>query len=148
MTTSKEYERVGGLINAASSQSKSFLKKCSKTKFLAVDDYYRASDQYVELAKEILNAKSLGIQNQDSCQASLSSIRSALELGQLDAGFLTALQDLRSRYLEDVLKPAFKEYIRENSEPKNKLETFYLNAMKIDGLVETIQFMNKIQPED
>ncbi|TFG33358.1 hypothetical protein EU527_08330 [Candidatus Thorarchaeota archaeon] len=148
MPTPKEFERLGGLFDTASNQSKPFLRRCSKTKFLAVSDYYRASDQYIELAKEILSAKSLGIRPQEACQDCLSYIRNALESGQLDTCFLDALEDLRSRYLEEILKPAFKEYIKDNTERKSDLDTIYLNALKIDGLIETIHFMNKVQPED
>ena len=136
------------MVCLASDQSRPFLKKCSKTKFLAVSDYYRASDQYVELAKKTLSAKSLGIQTHDTCRDCLSDIKSALELGQLDTGFVDAMEDLRSKYLEEILKPAFKEYIQEQAHIKSELEAIYLNALKIDGLIETIQFMNKVQPED
>ena len=80
MPTPKEFERLGGLFDTASNQSKSFLKKCSQTKFLAVSDYYRASDQYVELAKRALSAKNLGIQTQEACQTCLSDITNALEI--------------------------------------------------------------------
>ena len=48
-------------------------------------------------------------------------------------------------YLDKILKPAFKDYIREQAHSGSTLESIYLTALKIDGLVETIQFMNKIQ---
>ena len=148
MPTPTEFERLGGLVSVASNQSKQFRRKCSKTKFLAINDYYRATDQYVELAKETLNSNSLGIRTHDICQDCLLDIRNALELGQLDTNFIDAMENLRSRYLEDILKPAFKEYIQEKDARKAELEAIYINALKIDGLIETIQFMNKVQPED
>ncbi len=143
-----EFETLGGLFSAASNQSKPFLKRCSKTKFLAISDYYRASDQYVELAKESLTAENLGIRTHETCQDYLSEIRTALESGQLDTGFVDSMENLKSKYLKDVLRPAFREYIQEKTKKKSELEVIYLNALKIDGLIETIQFMNKVQPED
>jgi len=148
MPAPTEFERLGGLVSAASNQSKQFLERCSKTKFLAISDYYRASDQYVELAKETLSSKSLGIRTHKTCQECLSDITSALEMGQLDTSFIEALENLKSMYFEDVLKPAFRDYIQEKTAHKPKFEAIYLNALKIDSLIETIQFMNKVQPED
>ncbi|MBE0525539.1 MAG: hypothetical protein IH631_01255 [Candidatus Thorarchaeota archaeon] len=45
MSNPKELERIGNLFNAASDLNKTFLDKCSKTKFLAVKDNYRAEDE-------------------------------------------------------------------------------------------------------
>ncbi|TFG31041.1 hypothetical protein EU527_13420 [Candidatus Thorarchaeota archaeon] len=148
MPVPKEFARLGGLFDTASIQSKPFLKQCSKTKFLAVSDYYRASDQYIELVRETLSAKNLGQQTQETCHNCLSNIKNALEIGQLNTHFMDALEELRTMYLEDILKPALKGYIQEDTIGISVLETIYLNALKIDSLIETIQFMNKVQPRD
>ncbi len=149
MPAPKEFMRLGGLFDAASDQSKPFLMKCSEAKFLAVSDYYRASDDYIELVKEVLNTKSLGVHtNKTSCTECLFEIRTALESGQLDSEFLSALEDLRTKYLEEILKPALKKYMSKKIGKTTHLESIYLNALKIEGLIETIEFMNKVQPED
>jgi len=145
MPVPKDLVRLGGLFDAASNQSKPFLTKCSKTKFLSVSDYYRASDQYVELAKEVLTAKHFKKPVLDICEESIPTIKSALESGQFDSSFLSALEALRSTYLDEILKPAFKEYLQEKTENDSVLQSIYLTALKIDGLIVTIQFMNKVQ---
>ncbi|MDH4214103.1 MAG: hypothetical protein OEV85_09300 [Candidatus Thorarchaeota archaeon] len=145
MPEPSEIERVGSLFSSISDQSKPFLDKCSKTKFLAVSDYNRAADEYVKLARQTLSNKGLGLPNGNDCQGCLSNVKSALETYQLDTGLLSALEDLRSTYLESMLKPAFKRYLQSESYTKADIEHLYMNALKIDSLIELIQFMKRIE---
>jgi len=147
MPNPKKLERVGTLFEAAASKrGQSFFNQCSKTKFLAVNDYYKAEDEYIKLATKTLSVKGLGISGKDDCYGCLSNVKSALESGQLDKGLLDALENLRSTYLNRMLKPVFKQYIHNDAANKQVLEKTYTNAMKIESLIEVIQFMNKVQP--
>jgi hypothetical protein len=145
MPKHKEIERVGSLFNKISDGSRPFLEKCSRTKFLAVDDYPRATEEYVKLAKETLSNKGLGLAEGNDCQGCLSDVRSALDAHSLNADLVGALQDLRSTYLESMLKPAFKRYIQSDSFTKGDIERLYMNALKIDSLIEVIQFMKRLE---
>jgi len=145
MSDPNELERIGNLFNAASDRSKSFFDKCSKTKYLAVKDYYRAEDEYVKLATQTLSIKKLGIAEEDDCYAWLSSVKTALESGQLSRGYVDALENLRAIYLDRMLKPAVRQYLDNEAVNKQSLEALYTNAMKIESLIEVIQFMNKVQ---
>ncbi|MGY5879825.1 MAG: hypothetical protein RTV31_06220 [Candidatus Thorarchaeota archaeon] len=145
MSNPKELERIGNLFKAATNLSKTFLDECSKTKFLAVKDYYRAEDRYIKLAEKTLSVKSLGIAGKDDCFGCLSSVKSELESGQLDSGLVDALEDLRATYLENILRPAVKQYIHNDSTNNQGLKKLYTNALKIENLLEVIQFMNKVQ---
>jgi hypothetical protein len=145
MPNPKELERIGSLFNAATDRSKAFFDKCSKTKFLAVKDYYRAEDEYVKLATKALSVKKLGITGNDDCHGCLSNVTTALESGQLNQGFVDALENLRATYLDNKLRPAFRQYIHNDAFSKQTLEKLYTNAMKIESLIEVIQFMNKVQ---
>ena len=145
MANPKELERIGNLFNAASGRSKSFFDECSKTKFLAVKDYYRAEDEYVKLATKALSIKKLGITGNDDCYGCLSSVKTALESGQLNQGLIDALENLRTTYLDRMLRPAFKQYVHNDTANKRSLEKLYTNAMKIESLIEVVQFMNKVQ---
>jgi hypothetical protein len=69
----------------------------------------------------------------------------ALESGQLDSALLDALEKLRSAYVERMLKPAFRQYIQNEESYDRDIEKMYSNAMKIESLIEVIQFMNKVQ---
>ena len=145
MSRRKEIERIGSLFNAASDMNKTFLDKCSETKFLAVRDYYRAEDEYIKLAEKTLSIKGLGITGIEDCCSYLINIKSQLESGQLNTRLIDALGALRARYLEYVLRPAMKHYIHNEESNNRELKTLYSNALKIDNLLEVIQFMNKVQ---
>jgi hypothetical protein len=145
MRKHKEIERVGSLFSAISDRSRPFLEKCSKTKFLAVNDYPSAADECVKLVKETLSNKGLGLADGNDFQGCLSNVRNALDSFQLNADLVDALQDLRSTYLENMLKPAFKEYIQSDTYTKEDIEKLYMNALKIDSLIEVIQFMKRIE---
>jgi hypothetical protein len=145
MPAPKQIERVGSLFSTLSDKSKPFLEKCTRTKFLAIVDYDRASDEYMKLVGKTLSTKSLGIADVDDCQGCLSNVKSALESLQLDTDLMTALENLRSTYLESMLKPAFKRYLQSESSEKGNIEKLYMNAMKIDSLIEVMQFMKRIE---
>ena len=145
MSKRKEIERIANLFDVASNINKTFLDKCSETKFLAVRDYYRAEDEYIKLAEKTLSVKGLEIEDMDDCCSYLSSIMSQLESGQLNTRLIDTLDSLRSKYLEYVLRPAVMQYIHNDKSNNQELKKLYSNAMKIDNLLEVIQFMNKVQ---
>ena len=144
MSNPKELERIGNLFNAASDLSKTFLDKCSETKFLAVKDYYRAEDEYIKLAGRTLSVKGLGIAGKDDCYGCLSIVKSELEAGKLNEGLIDALEGLRATYLENILKPAVKQYIHNDTSNNRALKKLYTNALKIENLLEVIHFMNRV----
>jgi hypothetical protein len=145
MPEPREIERVDSLFSTISDRSKPFLEECSKTKFLAVRNYNRATDEYVRLVRQTLSNKGLGLANGNDCQGCLSNVISSLDSYQLDKGLLDALEDLRSTFLERMLKPAFKQYLQSDSYDKADIEKLYLNALKIDNLIEVIQFLRRIE---
>lgn len=144
MSDPKELERIGNLFNAATNVSKSFLDKCTQTKFLAVKDYYKAEDEYIKLAEKTLCGKDLGIAANDDCYGCLSNVKSELESGQLDSRLVDALENLRASYLASVLRPAVKQYIYNDTRTESRLKKLYTNALKIENLLEVFQFMNKV----
>ncbi|MFW9960742.1 MAG: hypothetical protein ACFFDV_06985 [Candidatus Thorarchaeota archaeon] len=145
MPAPREIERVGSLFSTLSDRSKPFLDQCSRTKFLAVSDYNSATEEYVKLVRKTLSNKGLGLPNGNDCQGCLSNVITALDTYQLDTGLLHALEDLRSTYLESILKPAFKQYLQSESYPKVDIEQLYMNALKIDSLIEVMQFLKRIK---
>jgi len=145
MPAPREIERVGSLFSKLSDRSKPFLDECSRTKYLAVSDYNRAADEYVKLVRQTLSNKGLGLPKENDCQGCLSNVKSALDTYQMETGLLQALEDLRSTYLESMLKPAFKQYLQSDSYSKVDIEQLYMNALKIDSLIEVIQFLKRIK---
>ncbi|MHA2188438.1 MAG: hypothetical protein ACW99V_09385, partial [Candidatus Thorarchaeota archaeon] len=59
--------------------------------------------------------------------------------------YVGALQRFRSTYLHEVLKPAVKSYFDSGMKPKKELAKLYENALRIDGLLELIQFLGKVK---
>ncbi len=145
MSNRKEIERIGNLFDVAADLGKTFLDKCAETKFLALKDYYKAEDNYIKLAEKTLSVKELGITGRDDCCSHLYTVKRELESGQLDAKLIDALEALRTKYLKYVLSPAVRQYIHYGGSNNRELKKLYSNAMKIDNLLEVVQFMNKVQ---
>ncbi|MGQ4912150.1 MAG: hypothetical protein ACP6KW_08270 [Candidatus Thorarchaeota archaeon] len=138
----KELEKLGGLFDTVTGRSKPFQEKCSKTKLLAVKDYALASSECIKLAKQTLDVNGPGFNS-----SSLDKARAAIESGQLDSSVVNALQRVRSSYVESVLKPAVRSFLQSEEKTITDLEALYLNALKIEGLLEVVQFLTKVQPK-
>jgi len=146
MPAPRELERLGGLFNLASESSRPFLDRCSETKYLAVRDYRKAASVTVELAKQTLMETNSSLTNRADCKRYLTTLQSAVESGLLDISVITALEKLRSKYLEKVLRPAMKTYLDNDELKPTAIELLYNDALKIDGLLEVIQFLKKVEP--
>jgi hypothetical protein len=138
----KELEKLGGLFDTVTGRSKPFLKRCSETKILAVEDYARASTECIELARQ-----TLCIENQGVNSSVLEKAKSAIELGQLDNSLVEALENIRKSYLESVLRPAVRLYLNSEERTIGDIEALYTSALRMDGLLEVVQFLTKVQPK-
>lgn len=137
-------KRLGGLFDSITEKSSDFLDRCLETKYLAVTDPIKASIEYCTMAKEVLGASEFNIPQSYSDQ-SKSIIEHALDNGHFNRDFLQALRDLRSNYLDDVLRPAVRSYMGDTKRHLSDVECLYENAMKIDGLIEVGTFLNRVQ---
>ena len=146
MPAPKELERLGGLFSLASGKNRPFLDRCSETKYLAVRDYTRATSVTVELAKQTLKEANSGLTGQTDCKKYLTKLQSAVESGQLDTSVIHALEKLRSKYLEKVLRPAVRTYLKNKEMKTTEIELLYNDALRIDGLLEVVQFLKKVEP--
>jgi hypothetical protein len=144
MPDPKELKRIDGLFDLASTRSRPFLDQCSETKYLAVRDYDRASVETLKLAKQTL--KFAGA-NSPNLTTDFSDIKSAVKTGQLDANLFDALSKLRSKYIEEVLRPAVKTYLSNEDLKTSDLDSYYEIALRIDGLLEVVQFLKRIKPD-
>ena len=142
MPAPKELEKLGGLFDTVTGRSKPFLDRCAQTKFLAVEDYNKAADEFVRLAKQTLNVDDTGVNS--TC---LATAKSAVESGQLDHSLIEALSKLRTSYLESVLRPAVKSYLNTGEKTLSDIEKVYANAVQLDGLLEVVQFLSRVQPK-
>ena len=146
MPAPKELERLGGLFKLASESSRPFLDRCSETKYLAVRNFSEATSITVELARQTLMESNSGLTSRADCKRHLATLQNAVELGQLDTRVITALEKLRSKYLEKVLRPAMRTYLNNDDLKLTAIELLYNDALKIDGLLEVIQFLKKVEP--
>jgi len=146
MPAPKELERLGGLFSIASESSRHFLDRCSETKYLAVRNYSKATSITIELARQTLKEANTGLTKHADCKRYLSTLQNAVELGQMDSNVITALENLRSKYLEKVLRPAVRKYLHSDELKPSVIELLYNDALKIDGLLEVVQFLKKIEP--
>jgi hypothetical protein len=146
MPAPKELEKLGSLFSLAADKNRPFLERCSETKYLAVRDYSRATSITFELAKQTLREANSGLTNHDDCKRDLAILHRAVESGQLDRGVIKALQNLRSKYLEKVLKPAVRSYLENEDHKATEIESLYNDALRIEGLIEVVQFLMKVEP--
>jgi hypothetical protein len=146
MPAPKELERLGGLFNLASERNRPFLDRCSETKYLAVRDYRQATSVTVELAKQTLQEANAGLTGRADFKRYLDTLQSALESGQIDGSVIRALENLRSKYLEKVLRPAVRTYLVDDKLKTSEIELLYKDALRIDGLLEVVQFLKKVEP--
>jgi hypothetical protein len=136
--------RLGGLLDSITERESPFLDRCLETKYLAVTDPIKASLEYCTMAKEVLEASEFTIPKSYSDRKK-SIIEHAIDNGHLNKDFLQALKDLRSNYLDDVLRPAVRSYMGDSRRHLSEVEYLYENAMKIDGLIEVGTFLNRVQ---
>ncbi|MHA1935181.1 MAG: hypothetical protein ACW97A_07855 [Candidatus Thorarchaeota archaeon] len=145
MPVPEDYRRLGGLFQKATNRTLPFLNKCSDTKYLAVNDFTQAKNEYLELALQAFGEQGIFLRKQAKCKKQLEALRIALESGNLGEDYVGALQRFRSTYLREVLKPAVKSYFDRGASPKKELARLYENALRIDGLLELIQFLGKVK---
>ncbi len=146
MPISEELERLGSLFKLASERNRPFLDKCSQTKYLAVRDYDRATSITFDLAKQTLREANSCLTNRDDCKKYLAKLQNAIESGQLNQDFIHTLEKLKARYLERVLRPAIRTYLTNDDFKAAEIDELYNDALRIDGLLEVIQFLKKIEP--
>ncbi|UCE09515.1 MAG: hypothetical protein JSW61_11165 [Candidatus Thorarchaeota archaeon] len=146
MTKGRDMKSVGGLLEKISERNRPFLNRCSETKYLAVSDPARATDEYRDLVRQFLSSKSVEQVKDGSCREEYAEVLSALEAGQLDSHFLASLSSLRGVFLDSVLRPAVREYLEGSSRSTSKVEELYDSAVKISGLIETMKFIRRVRP--
>jgi hypothetical protein len=144
MRVPKDLETLSGLFGSVTNRTKVFLDRCSETKYLAVTDFGRATDQYFLLAKHALEGPDKKLVSAKKCREQYHAVKSALALGQLGPELVDALQCLRRTFVENILKPAMQEYMS-SSATSNQVEKLYECVLQIDGLLEVVQFFGKVQ---
>lgn len=144
MRVPKDLETLSGLFGSVTNRTRPFLNRCSETKYLAVTDFNRATDQYFILAKQALERPEKKLVSAKKCREQYHAVKSALASGQLGPELVDALQCLRRTYVESILKPAMKEYMS-SSVTSERVENLYEFVLQIDGLLEVVQFFGKVQ---
>ncbi|MHA2065920.1 MAG: hypothetical protein ACXABY_16235 [Candidatus Thorarchaeota archaeon] len=142
MRAPKDLETLNGLFGSVTDRTRPFLNRCSETKYLAVTNYTKATDQYLELARQALESPERYISSK-TCRDQYLAVKSALEAGQLGPELIDALRSLRIAFLRNVLKPAMKEYMS-SSGKSEQVERLYECALELDGLLEVVQFFGKV----
>jgi hypothetical protein len=143
MRSPKNLETLSGLFGSVTDRTRLFLNRCSETKYLAVTDFSKATDQYLALAKQALEGPGKRIASERRCKEQYHAVKSALESGRLGPELVDALQCLRQTFVRDILKPAMQEYMS-SSGTSIRVEKLYECVLQIDGLLEVVQFFGKV----
>jgi hypothetical protein len=142
MRAPKDIETLSGLFGSVTDRTRPFLNQCSETKYLAVTNYSKATDQYLALARQALERPEKLVTS-NTCREKYHAVKSAIEAGQIGPELVEALHGLRLTFLRNVLKPAMKEFMR-NSVSAEQVEKLYECALELDGLLEVVQFFGKV----
>ncbi|TFG11213.1 hypothetical protein EU537_12980 [Candidatus Thorarchaeota archaeon] len=137
--------KVSGLLESVTSRNRSFLDKCADTKLMAVRNPNRAHQTYKALAIQLIANSEGNFGRSDNCLKYMEKIRYDLDSDSLNASLLDVMQNLRSSYFEDVLRPAVRQYLSGQGSSKEVLENLYESVLHLDGLVETLGFIAKLQ---
>jgi hypothetical protein len=137
-------ETLSGLFGSVTNRTRPFLHRSSETKYLAVTDFNKATDQYFSLARQALEGPKKKHVSAQKCGEHYLAVKSAIESGQLGSELVDALECLRTTFIQDVLKPAMKQYMT-SSIGSELVENLYESVLQTDGLLEVVQFFEKVQ---
>jgi hypothetical protein len=140
----RELETLSGLFRSITDRTRPFLSRYSETKYLAVTDFNKATDQYFSLARQALEGRRKKHVASRECRDQYLAVKNALESGQLGSELVNALECLRKAFVKDALKPAMKQYMA-SSISSEWVEKLYESVLQIDGLLEIVQFFGKVQ---
>jgi len=143
MVDQKGLERLTGLLTAVSTASKPFLQQCSEAKFLALSDYRRATDRYRRLAAEALDSDCF--ERLTSCEDLMRELRAAVTSGYIDSACIDAMEILRTKYIQSVLRPAVRKYLRSESASIRDLMTLYDGAIRLGSLLDVAEFLSRVK---
>ncbi|MFX0055476.1 MAG: hypothetical protein ACFFAX_10850 [Promethearchaeota archaeon] len=144
MKTPRELETLSGLFGSVTHRTRPFLNQCSETKYLAVTDFNKATDQYFSLARQALEEPRKKHVISKKCREQYLAVKNALRSGQLGSELVEALECLRRAFVQDVLRPAMKQYMT-SLKSSEWIEKLYETVLQIDGLLEVVQFFRKVQ---
>jgi protein tyrosine phosphatase len=138
-------QKISGLLESVTSRNRSFLDKCAETKLMAVKNPHRAHQSYKALATQLMSSSEGNFGTSDNCLRYAERIRYDLDSDYLNASVLDVMQDLRESYFEDVLRPAVRQYLSGQGPTKEEIENLYESVLQLNGLVETLDFIAKLQ---
>jgi len=145
MPAHKEIEKLGGLFEHVAAGARPFLDKCSETKFLAVTDYSRAVDEYRSLARLVIGQSDGLTTGWSECGECVTTVRNALDNERIGQDVLGALTELRSAYVNRVLKPTVKEYLLGDAGRPHDVSSLYDNVLRLDGLLDAAKFLKSLR---
>ena len=144
MSKSREIDRLDGLFRAVTDKSQSFLLTCSEAKAKAIANPREGTEHYRRLALEALCSSPNHMVDSVSCRDHFATARDALQAGTLDDA-IDALRVLRNTFLQDILKPAVREYLLSETQRTDGIEKLYESQLKLDRLLEAAQFIRKLR---
>ena len=144
MAGHENLQRISGLIESVERKSRPFREKCAHAKILAFTDPDEARTKYLHLARQAFPVAGTCFEQEDCCEGKVKKVKSAINSGEVNQSFQNALDELRSTFLQDVLKPAVKDYLLDNAHGRQEIEKLYTSVMQIDGLLEVARFLNRI----
>ena len=144
MSGPEKLQKIGGLIESVEKKSRPFFAKCSHTKLLAFSELDKAKNEYLQLARQAFQSSGAPFNFGELCKGKIRKVQSVLNSETLDSRFVTALQSLRSSFLQEVLRPAVRRYLISRSGSRRDIEKLYASVLRIDGLVEVGQLLDKM----
>lgn len=144
MSDSRDIRALGTLLDKITERNQSFLDRCSEAKYLAVSNPTRATDVYLALVEQVLMSGKGNITLKGKCKSELEAVLSSMSAGNLSPELYDALIILRNVFLDDVLRPAVRDFLTTNKRDSTEVDSLYDSAVRIDGLIEVIRFLQRL----
>jgi hypothetical protein len=75
----------------------------------------------------------------------VTAVRNALDNERIGQDVLGALTELRSAYVNRVLKPTVKEYLLGDAGRPHDVSSLYDNVLRLDGLLDAAKFLKSLR---
>ncbi len=145
MPSSDKYERITSFFERSTGGTSRFFDACWETKYLATTDLDQARNKFRRLAKQTLASKNTVKYSEGAYFTQLNNLFALMEAKQSDTELINALKGLRATYLESVLQPAVRSYLKDTGKPASDVKKLYDNVAMMNGLQGVINFFGKIE---
>ncbi|MBS3795666.1 MAG: hypothetical protein KGY80_12250 [Candidatus Thorarchaeota archaeon] len=140
----KSFDRIGDLLEKIAKSRRPFLDECTEAKYMAVQNPDDAQHTYMQLLRTTLLSSDALDSAKSTCPEEIEKLDRLAKGDRIKQGLVSTLKALRSQYLDTVLRPAVKRYIKGSKDVEKNVEQLYDSALLLDELLEIGHFIERV----